>query len=69
MGINDKDTQGVFQWSDFTDVDYTNWRPNEPSDSGSNEDHGALYFNHRAWNDLGTRNHEFVCKMPRSYYQ
>ncbi|KAJ8030927.1 Echinoidin [Holothuria leucospilota] len=68
LGINDRGTEGAFQWSDFTDVDYTNWAPSEPNNSGSNEDHGALYFSSKLWNDLNTRDLDFVCKMPRSYY-
>ena len=38
IGINDKQTEDTWTWSDGTAVGYTNWYPNEPNDAGAGED-------------------------------
>ena len=51
IGMNDKATEGTWVWSDGTPKDYTNWKSNEPNNSGSNEDCVMLYASNGKWND------------------
>ena len=53
IGFNDRTTEGEFVWSDGSPVTYTNWAPNEPNDSGGDEDCAELinFFPGDTWND------------------
>ena len=54
IGINDMNTENVWQWSPGEEnpnlVLYTNWQPGEPNDDRGNEDCGAIYH-FGTWND------------------
>ena len=47
IGINDIDQEGTFVWSNGDPVDYTNWMPGEPNNSGGAQDFGWINFR---WN-------------------
>ena len=52
IGFNDVATEGAFEWASGEAVTYTNWAPNEPNNSGGNQDFGVMNFSHsRQWND------------------
>ena len=54
IGLSDRNTEGEFEWSDGSTVDYTNWRINQPDDYGAGEDYGSISsFRNGGWNDLG----------------
>ena len=54
IGFSDRNTEGQFEWSDGSTVDYTNWRVNQPDDSGSGEDYGVISSrSDGGWNDVG----------------
>jgi hypothetical protein len=38
IGLNDRNVEGVFRWSNGTSFVYENWRYGEPNDYGANED-------------------------------
>ena len=44
IGLNDRDNEGSFVWSDGTPVDYTNWWQNEPNNHGAGEDCAHMGF-------------------------
>ena len=50
IGYNDVAIEGTFVWSSGSQSTYTNWRSNEPSNSGGNEDHTILWPN-QEWSD------------------
>ena len=51
LGLNDAASEGNFVWSDGTPVDFTNWTPGEPNNSG-NEDFVVNNNWSTMWNDL-----------------
>eukprot|EP01084_Bolivina_argentea_P276463 471727_1 len=77
IGLNDRDTEGLWQWIDGTDCSYTitglctddsHWSPNEPNDSGT-EDCGVInpvgYGN--KYNDLHCNSDcYFLCNPPNT---
>jgi hypothetical protein len=66
IGINDREVEGTFAWTDGSLVDFEHWNKNEPNDWGSGEDCGHLYEgNENRWNDLPCW-HEagYLCRMP-----
>lgn len=42
IGLNDKTTEGVFEWIDGSTSTYTAWGQNEPNGNTAGEDHGYL---------------------------
>ena len=72
IGYNDISHEGIFEWSDLSMNNYTNWNTHEPNDYYGAEDctHfiGNSYLSGRLWNDLGcTINlHQFVCNINPS---
>ena len=41
-GLTDRDSEGTFVWVTGEPVNYTNWNPGEPNNSGSDEDYGVI---------------------------
>lgn len=58
IGLNDLNVEGNFEWSDGTDVGYTQWEPLQPNDSGD-----CVIFRIFAndWNDI-------PCNTPLGAY-
>ena len=52
IGFSDAAVEGNFDWSDGTAVDFTNWSPGEPNNSG-NEDFTLVNTGSTKWNDVG----------------
>lgn len=63
IGLDDRDTEGVFTWQDGSTVDFESWGSGEPNDWGTGED--CVYMTlEGAWNDYtcaGTRN--YICAL------
>ncbi|MEM8502625.1 MAG: DUF4347 domain-containing protein [Cyanobacteria bacterium P01_D01_bin.1] len=52
IGINDRQTEGQFEWVSGEAIAYTNWAPNEPNNSRGNQDYGLMNFGgNRQWDD------------------
>ena len=54
FGLHDLTTEGTFEWSDGSAVDYTNWGDGQPDDWESNEDCGGYWpdtYTDGGWND------------------
>jgi glucose/arabinose dehydrogenase len=52
IGLNDRTTEGQFQWTSGQAVNYTNWAPGTPDNFGVGEDF-VLLRSDRTWNDVG----------------
>ncbi len=58
----DSSASHQFVWVDKSPVDYDNWRINEPSNAGGNEDYTEMMiYKNGTWKDDTDNNHEFVC--------
>ncbi|MCA9514038.1 MAG: C-type lectin domain-containing protein [Myxococcales bacterium] len=66
IGLNDRETEGRFVWSDGTAVGFTGWSNGEPNDAGGNEDCVQLTpWSGGLWNDLDCgRKLAYVCSLP-----
>ncbi|MBL9141186.1 MAG: hypothetical protein JNK53_04910, partial [Phycisphaerae bacterium] len=52
IGFNDVAVEGTFQWADGSPVNYTNWNPGEPNNSGGVEDWAEFLGSNGRWNDI-----------------
>ena len=43
IDLTDVVTDGTFIWSDGTSLGYTNWNPNQPSDTTGSPDCGTVF--------------------------
>ena len=72
--MEDRETEGSYQWSDGTNIDFTKWRPGQPDDWGWNgaepegEDCVHLWLRDGyvdKWNDAPCAHLlPLICKMP-----
>ena len=66
IGLNDRVTEGTFEWEDATPLIYTAWHSGEPNDYGSGEDCTQINFFHpsQTWNDKTcTDTNYFICEV------
>ncbi|XP_063397229.1 low affinity immunoglobulin epsilon Fc receptor-like [Mytilus trossulus] len=71
LGARDDITEGSWVWSaDDSDLDYNDWYPNEPNNSGGNEDCLELSGEHSwQWNDGPCRSYsiQYICEKRRVF--
>nr|XP_006816224.1 PREDICTED: hemicentin-1-like [Saccoglossus kowalevskii] len=64
IGFNDLYKEGLFLWSDGTEVDYSNWDKGEPNNGklfGSAE-HVVEMLTNGEWNDVADTEKYYICK-------
>ena len=67
IGLNDRDNEHTFVWSDGSPVLIVSWSRHQPSDFDGQQNCVTVNHTHGHWNDLscGSRR-PFVCKRPKS---
>ena len=68
IGLNDRDTEGMYTWIDGTAVSYTNWTSTPPIVANSN----CVQINNAGnsnWHsaDCDETSNTFVCKRPSNF--
>lgn len=70
IGLNDREDEGIFKWSDDTSVNYSHWSPGEPNNSNGEDcvsprNYAGNDFDRQEWNDLGCGNEKpYFCRKP-----
>ena len=63
LGLNDKEIEGKYVWSDGSEYSYRNWREGEPNDKWGED--CTVTMSSLKWNDEGCeRKYFFICKNP-----
>ncbi len=61
IGANDAETEGVWQWYNGEDWEFTSWVEGEPNDTNGIEDNAILILSSGKWNDVsGANAYSFV---------
>uniref|UniRef100_A0A667X6X6 Mannose receptor, C type 1b n=1 Tax=Myripristis murdjan TaxID=586833 RepID=A0A667X6X6_9TELE len=62
IGLNDKKTEGLFDWSDHSTVTFTSWESGEPTASADQEDCVLMKGENANWSDRRCEEkHGFIC--------
>ncbi|XP_014899448.1 macrophage mannose receptor 1-like isoform X1 [Poecilia latipinna] len=62
IGLNDRTTEGLFDWSDHTTVTFTSWEPEEPTVSTDEEDCVLMKGENGNWADRSCdEKHGYIC--------
>jgi hypothetical protein len=63
IGLNDRDVEDEWVWSDGSEMRWSRWNDGEPNDWGSGEDCVELRPQQDNWNDIGcNQNRPFICE-------
>jgi len=66
IGLNRRDNDGKWQWSDGTPVDYTKWENGQPNNMAGIQECVAQFGRTLAWNDGNCNSpHSFICAIDR----
>ncbi|XP_059149107.1 macrophage mannose receptor 1-like [Physella acuta] len=66
IGLNDRDTEAGYKWTDGSGVTYTNWAPNQPDNMLNSEDCVQWALPANKWNDNYCYvANSFICQAPR----
>ena len=61
IGANDAETEGVWQWYNGEDWEFTSWVEGEPNNTNGIEDNAILFLSSGQWNDVsGANAYSFV---------
>jgi hypothetical protein len=64
IGLNDRTEEGVWRWTDGTELGWDSWNAGEPNDYGDGEDCVELRWDRDNWNDVSCSNSRpFVCEF------
>merc|ERR1719410_2536533 len=70
LGLNDRDNEGKWAWTDGSEYDFKNWYPGEPNNWGGGEDcttSSHRWSRSRKWNDARCSNaRPFMCNLYSS---
>lgn len=67
IGLNDRTTEGLFDWSDHTTVTFTSWEFGEPTVTSNEEDCVLIHGENGNWADFPCdEKHGFICMKQSS---
>ncbi|XP_074624200.1 uncharacterized protein LOC141882148 isoform X4 [Acropora palmata] len=65
LGLNDRNIEAGYTWSDGSPVTFLNWYPGEPNDVNNVENCAEMYPVDTRWNDMKcTDLNGYICKQP-----
>lgn len=63
IGLNDRDLEDEWVWSDGSELRWSRWNAGEPNDYGDGEDCVELRSRQDSWNDIGCyQERPFICE-------